>query len=346
MDKEIDNIIHQKKELDTQMIDSSNRNKESSYSPVRYDRTYSAKLDQNLKNKLTDSKKERAVLENRIEELMNRIDRDNKNYLDEMKLKNNKVDECEERIYNLEYELRMKSEELDLLKEEFTLCKQKIPDLKIKLDTIHKSQINYEMEDSSRLSLEKKQSKEIKKFEGQIQDLNSSISHLKTIETSLKEQLDKKEDELHRANQFMKIYQDEKDAIKEENNHLKKEIISLKNKRNSNSDYTKLKELEKNVELYQHNIRLLEEDKNEFKKKIEKEKKVIVNKSEQNHSMVDLLKVMKQEISLLQSHVQSNNQLFQDFNSLKAKENEVLIELQKIAENQISDSELEYEEGI
>jgi chromosome segregation ATPase len=346
MYKEINNILHQENELDSQMMDSSNQNKESSYSPVRINRKNSVKVDQNMKNKLIDSRKERVVLENRIEELNNTIDRDNKNHIDEMKIKNQKVDECEERIYSLEHELRIKSEELDLLKEEFALCKLKIPDLKIKLDTIHMSQINYEKEDSSRLSFEKKQNKEIKKFEGHIHDLNHSITHLKTIETTLKEQLEKKEDQLHRANQFMQIYQDEKDAIKEENNQLKKEIISLKNKRNSNSDYTKLKELEKNVELYQHNIRLLEEDKNQFKKKIEKEKKVIVNKNEQNHTMVDLLKVMKQEISLLQSHVQSNNELIHDFKSLKAKENEVLLELQKIAENQVSDSELEYEEGI
>ena len=48
----------------------------------------------------------------------------------------------------------------------------------------------------------------------------------------------------------------------------------------------------------------------------------------------------------LQSHLQSNNELIHDFKSLKEKENEVLLELQEIAENQVSDSELEYEEGI
>ena len=62
--------------------------------------------------------------------------------------------------------------------------------------------------------------------------------------------------------------------------------------------------------------------------------------------MVDLLKVMKQQISLLQNFVKPTSELIVKFKDLQTNENKVLVDLQKIAENQISDSEPEYDEGI
>jgi len=51
------------------------------------------------------------------------------------------------KLNQLEYDLRKKSEEYDSLRQEYNICKDKIPDLKNKLENIHKSKLNFDNEE-------------------------------------------------------------------------------------------------------------------------------------------------------------------------------------------------------
>ena len=188
-----------------------------------------------------------------------------------------------------------------------------------------------------------KDGKKIKIFENEISDLSMNLEKMKKIENLLKDEINKKDRQLLKSNEIIKTSNIEYEIISDENLHLKKELSNFKNKQTSN---VIVKELETELNVYKQNMLLMEEEKNNFMKKIEREKKIIMNKSDQNYSMVDLLKVMKQEISLLQTNVQLDNDMINKFKELRQSENKALVELQKIAGEQLSESEPEYEDGI
>ena len=79
----------------------------------------------------------------------------------------------------------------------------------------------------------------------------------------------------------------------------------------------------------------------------EKNKHVIKNKIEQNNAMINLLKVMKQEIALLLNCLYRNNLYCDDvsnrFKEFKKDEHKALLFIQKIADEQFSESEAELE---
>jgi len=163
-----------------------------------------------------------------------------------------------------------------------------------------------------------------------------NVEKLKKIEILLKDELNKKDGELQNANEVVKMMQHENDKLTEENFQLRKEksLVKLKPVKN---------ELDSELNILKHNVLLLEEDKNTLKKKMERGKDIITNKSQQNTSMVQLLQIVKQQRSLFQMHIQPNENLNDKYKDLKDNETKVLVELQKIVEEQLSDSELEYE---
>ena len=302
-----------------------------------------------LKNQISEYKSEKHNLAKKIEEIKKKADKEINSYNSTINQKDKKLHDYEIKINSLEFELRKQIEEYDRIKQDYNLCKDKIPVLKNKLDVIHKSKFGNDNEEeinslkeSYELTLNKR-NKEIKKFENEISDLSMNLEKMKKIENLLKDELNKKDKQLSKSNEIIKSSQNENEDIAEENLLLKKELAIIKNKQFPNSN---MKELETELNACKHNILLMEEGKAIFKKKIEREMEIISNKSEQNFSMVDLLNVMKQEISLLQIYVQPNDDLKQKYKELKQNEHKVLYELQKIAENQLSDSEPEYEEGI
>ena len=342
---ELEELFRQKKDIEIEKNDIHQKKREItnlSPSPTPVLRRASGRNETDLKSKY--SKQD----EKKIEEMKVKIAKDHKIYENHLSLKEKKINEAEQKIISLEKDLKRKSEEFKNLMDEYNLCKEKIPDLKNKLDNIHKKKLSgnnneiNSIRESYELQINKK-TKEMLKFENEISDLTQTVEKMKKIESLLKDELFKKGLELDKANDIMKLFQIDNEKISEENLHLKRELTNFKSKRNSINDSV-IKELETELKAYKHSVLLLEDEKNQYKTKIKREKEIIQNKSDQNFTMVDLFRIMKQQISLLQNSVEPTQELHEKFKELRTDENKVLLDLQKIAESQLSDSDPEYEE--
>ncbi len=187
-----------------------------------------------------------------------------------------------------------------------------------------------------------KYNKSIKRFENEIYDLNKTIENLKKIELMLKHELSKKDIELTQCNEILKSVHNDNEKITDDNIHLKKELLCLKNISPSNRENDVVNLRLKIVELEKRNTKILS--------RIDKKKQIIKNKVEQNNSMIDLLKVMKKEIALFHNALLKNNlytgELQSQYKEIKNEEHKFLHFIQKFAEEEFSESEAEYEGNL
>jgi len=341
LDEELEEIINQKKEFDKEK--NAFDLEKSRGSPLKSMQSSSSINE--MKLNFGDIKKEKIEHEKKIEHIKKKYEKELNSQTIVISQKDKKIHECEMKINQMEHDMRKKTEDYDTLQQEYKLCKEKIPDLKSKLDTIHKSKLSFDNDEINNIreSYEfniSKRNKEMKKCENEVNDMSLNIEKMRRIEGLLKDELVKKDNELQNANEVMQIIQNDNDKMMEENFNLKKELASLKIKPSNAEVY---KEYEAELNVYKHNVLLLEDEKNTMKKKIEKGQQIKQNKSEQNYAMVDLMKVMKKEIELLQGNVQPNQILTEKYKELKNDENKILLDLHKISEEQLSDSEPEYE---
>ena len=299
-----------------------------------------------MRNKV--SKLETSNLTKLIEEIKKKTEKEINSYVYTINQKDKKLHEYELKIHSLENKLRTQIDEYASIKQDYNPCKDKIPGLKYKQDLMHKSKFGYENEEELNSMKENSEStltmrdKEIKNFVREISDLSENVEKMRKFENLLKDKLNIKDRQLSKSNEIIHSSQNENEKISEENIQLKKQISSLNNQfLNGN-----MNELKTQLNDYKHNILLMKEENENFKKKIERKSEINMNKSEQNYSMVDLLKVIKKELSLLQDYIEPNNDLKIKLQELKDNEIKVLVVLQKITDEQLSESEPEYEEGI
>jgi hypothetical protein len=299
-------------------------------------------VENELKKQINDLIQEKKHCIKKYEDLKKRNENELLNYKNSISNRERKIQEFLIKLSCLENELSQRNQDLENLKKEHYLCLE----MKSKYEINHSStkmtdtNVNNIKEHYENILCQK--NKAIKRFENEIYDLNKTIENLKKIELMLKQELNKKDSELTQCNEILKSVHLDNEKITDDNIHLKKELLCLKNINPSNRENDVVNLRLKIVELEKRNTKILS--------RIDKKKQIIKNKVEQNNSMIDLLKVMKKEIALFHNALLKNNlytgDLQSQYKEIKNEEHKFLHFIQKFAEEEFSESEAEYEGNI
>ena len=224
------------------------------------------------------------------------------------------------------------------MKKELNICSEMKSKLESQQNSTEYQDINVNSIKENYETTLTKRNKDLKKFENDIFDLSKSVQNFMKIELMLKQELIKKDNEVSNSNEILKIYQKDNEKIMDEIIQLKKDLLCLNN--NSTKEFNESK-------IYKESLSTLKNEKKKINIKFKKNNQIVKNKTEQNNAMINLLKVMKQQIALLQNFLIQNNHYTSDLSTnlkeLKNEEHKVLHYIQQIAVEQNSESEIEME---
>ena len=264
--------------------------------------------NKNLNKKLDDLKKK---YNNEINELKNEITKKN------LEINSNK-------IYN--------SDEFEKIKKENENNKLKLNKLLSKLGESPEMKIKKIENENLTLKNEKEN------FENLIEKKNK-------IENLLKQQLIDKENEI---NHFKKLYEDsnnELEKLTDENFNLKKNNFQIKNSININNSAQENKNLAQFQNLNLKYNELIKTNKNNEEKienltnSLNKRTKILENKKKMNLLLVDLAKLKKREVQIIETlKITNSSQLKESLINLRENEKNLLAQLMEVSK---ADQEME-----
>jgi len=211
--------------------------------------TDDVKLDMNVKSILgnekdysvdkklmADTKRELKETKKSIEEIKSRYEKElsSKNY--ELRMKDLKLDETDNKLVRLEDDLKIKVELLVQYKTESEICREKIQEMKVKLENLDKTSklLEYEKEiTKTKAEFErtlKKKDNEINEYKEASEKNLQIIERMKKMETALKTELTNKDNELSKRQNKINALKMELEKFEDDIIVFKKEILNLKAK--------------------------------------------------------------------------------------------------------------------
>ena len=217
------------------------------------------------------------------------------------------------------------------------MCKDKIQDLKMKLEELNKSSklIEYEQE-INKLKIEfendvKKKDSELKELQENLESFSAQMERLKKMEKALKNELQSKDMELNRRQEILRQSRMENDKLVDENMLLKKENFNLASRYEMlEIDYRNKVEIEFKQKTYE--LKSMKEKETKYEKTIsdlkdtlKKKGRIIENKKKMNLMLVDLAKIKKGEVQCLETlHYTNSSNLRETLTKIRENEKTLL----------------------
>jgi myosin heavy subunit len=314
----------------------------------------SAKNDKQLQ----ELKSENKILSKKIEEIKSKYEKEILSFKNEIFTKENRIKELDNNLVKIDKELKDKTENYSAMKVEYDLCKEKIQDMKVKLENLNKNSKLQEYEQEiNKMKIEfennvKKKDTELLELRESVELNQSQIERLKKMEKALKSELNSKNEELNKRQEMLKEARNENDKLMDENMAMKKDNYSLSAKLEvMEIDYKTKFENENKIRT--NEIKILREKEikyekiiNEMKDTLKKKQRIIENKKRMNLMLVDLAKIKKGEVQCLETlHYTNSTNIKETLIKIRENEKELLSRLQEISANQdYTDSEEEFED--
>jgi chromosome segregation ATPase len=236
-----------------------------------------------------------------------------------------------------EKEMAETNEKYENMKMEYDLCKEKIADMRVKLENLTKNSKLSEYEtEINKMKTEFENN--VKKKDIELKDLKESldkntilVERLRNMEKALKRELESKDDELRSRQRMINEIQEENDKITDDNMALKKENFQLQSRveflekeyrdKSDNEKMIRMNELKQLREKEKKYLKLIQEMKETLKKK----QRVIENKKNMNLMLVDLAKIKKGEVQCLETmQYTSSDKLKETLLKIRDNERELL----------------------
>lgn len=307
---------------------------------------------------LQELKSENKILTKKIEEIKSKYEKEILSFKNEIFTKENRIKELDLNILKIDKELKDKIENYSSMKVEYDLCKEKIHEMKGKLENLNKNSKLQEYEQEiNKMKIEfennaKKKDTELLELRETVELNQSQIERLKKMEKALKSELNSKNDELNKRQEMLKESRNENDKLMDENIAIKKDNYSLSAKLEvMEIDYKTKFENENKIRT--NEIKILREKEikyekmiNEMKDTLKKKQRIIENKKRMNLMLVDLAKIKKGEVQCLETlHYTNSTNIKETLIKIRENEKELLSRLQEISSNQdYTDSEEEFED--
>lgn len=269
----------------------------------------------NLQKNLTPN-----VNSKKIDEIKAKYEKEIDNLKTDLNTKEDKIKEGEALLAKLIRENEEKNREHTLIKKESDACKEKINELKIKLEHLHKnSKLNECEEEIGRIRHEfetmvKKKDSELTELKSTLENTLNAIEKLKKIEKALKFQSAEKDKEVNSLQGVIKELREENDRLLDDNILLKRENFDLKNKLEVLETECRDKG-DKELKMKTKELKELKEKENRYEKlllemktSLEKKKRVIESKRKMNMALVDLAKIKKCEVQCLEMLNMTNSE--------------------------------------
>lgn len=340
MDKEMMNLYQQMKDIEIKKNEYERLNKSLMENEKRLEMELSQKQNQKShmsENKASELKLENKNLSKKIEDLRTKHEKEIQSYKNEIAVKDQKIKESELTMIRLDRELKEKNDSYNNTKIEYEMCKEKIQDLKMKLEELNKSSklIEYEQE-INKLKIEfennvKKKDSELKELQENLESFSAQIERLRKMEKALKNEIQSKDMELNRRQEILKQSRKENDKLVDENMLLKKENFNLASKYEMlEIEYRNKVEIE--FKQKTHELKSMKDKESKYEKTISdlketlrKKQRIIENKKKMNLMLVDLAKIKKGEVQCLETlHYTNSSNLRETLTKIRENEKTLL----------------------
>ena len=341
MDKEMMSLYQQIKEIEIKKNEYERSNKILLENEKRLEMELNQKQNQKTSasdsKTISDLKSENRNNNKKLEELKTKHEKEIQNYKNDINVKDIKIKENESVLIRLDKELKEKNESYNNTKIEYEICKEKIQDLKLKLEELNKSSklIEYEQEiNKMKIEFEnnvKKKDTELKELQENLENFSSQMERLRKMEKALKNELQSKDQELTKRQEVLRQSRTENDKLADENLILKKENFNL------NSKYEMLEIEYRNkvdVEFKKktQELKSMKEKETKYEKivadlkdTLKNKQKIIENKKKMNLMLVDLAKIKKGEVQCLETlHYTNSTNLKETLTKIRENERTLL----------------------
>ena len=289
------------------------------------------------KKLLQDLKSENKLLNKKLEEIKSKCEKDIQLMKNEIYQKETKLTDTEKKLKQNEEQMADTNEKYENMKLEYDLCKEKIQDMRVKLENLTKNSKLPEYEkEINKMKAEfdnnvKKKDVELKDLKESLDKNKSLVERLRNMENALKMELDAKDSEMRSRQQTITELQEENDKLSDDNTGLKKDNYQLMSKveclekeyrdKSKTEKMVKMNELKQLREKERRYAKMITEMKDTLKKK----QRVIDNKKNMNLMLIDLAKIKKGEVQCLETmQYTSSDKLKETLAKVRENERELL----------------------
>ncbi len=344
MNKEMTTLYSQIKELEKKKSEAENLNSSINLkTPDDYNHEalhISSHINTNIlkpNKSLEELKSENKKLDKKLEEIKSKYEKEIFNVKTELSIKDAKLKEVELKFETLNNQYLDKCESFSNVKIEYDMCKEKIIEMKNKLEELNKNSKLQEYEfEINKMKVEfenssKKKDNELQEMREAVELHQSQIERLKKMEKALRNELSSKNEEINKRQEMLKQAGLENDKLMDENILIKKDNFTLTSKLELlQIDYKN--KIENENKLRQNEIKSLREKEKKYenlisqlKETLTKKVRIIENKKTMNLLLVDLAKIKKVEVQCMETiHYTNSTNIKETLNKIRENEKEIL----------------------